>query len=234
MFKKISGTGSKGFIIGVAGKGATQFEVSWDYLKWGNGDKEDIFLFVPIHGITDRIELSLEIPYLFHNPKEENSESGVGDINIVGKFLISEEKDFYPVFALKGVIKTDSGNEKKGLGSGDWDYSLVAAISKGFGDLILHAMLGYTFVGDNGDKNIRNIYLYGIAADYGFTKKFHVVSEIAGNRHPDRREKKNPQSGLLGVTYAISEKLILDTGIRFGFNNSAPKWNIFTGISITF
>lgn len=219
---------------GVAGKGVTQLEVSLDYLKWSNGDGENVFLFVPIYGVTDIIELSLEIPYLFHNPKEENSERGIGDINIVGKILFLEERDLYPAFTMKGIVKTDSGDKKRGLGSGDWDYSLVAVTSKGFGNLTLHAMLGYTFVGDSGDENIRNIYLYGIAADYGLTKKFHIVSEIAGNRHPDRREERNPQSGLLGVTYAISEKVILDTGVRFGFNNSVPKWNIFTGISITF
>lgn len=219
---------------GVAGKGVIQFEGSWDYLSWDNDDKENVFLLVPIYGITERIELSLEIPYLLHNPQEEKSERGIGDINIVGKFLLFEEKDLYPAFTVKGVVKTDSGNEDKGLGAGDWDYSVAAVTSKTIGDFMFHAMLGYTFVGDNSDENISNIYLYGIAVDYSFTERLHLVSEIAGNRHPDRSEDRDPISGLLGITYAISEKIILDSGIRYGFNDSVPKWNFLMGVSITF
>lgn len=219
---------------GVAGKGVAQFEGSWDYLSWGNDDKENVLLFVPIYGITERIELSLEIPYLFHNYKEENVENGIGDITIVSKFLLFEEKKIFPAFAIKGGIKTNSGDEEKGLGSGDWDYSIVAAASKTLGDFMVHAMLGYTFVGDNGNDNIRNIYLYGIAVDYSLTKRFHICSEITGNRHPDREEDKHPISGLLGITYALTDKMILDTGMRYGFNDSAPKWNFLMGISVTF
>ncbi|MEW6003595.1 MAG: transporter [Nitrospirota bacterium] len=219
---------------GVAGKGVTQLEISWDYLKWKNSDRENILLLVPIYGITDRIELSAEVPYLFHNPEDEKSERGISDINIVSKFLILEEKDIRPAFTLKGVVKTKSGDEEKGLGSGDIDYSLVAVASKTIGDFELHGMIGYTFVGDNGEENIRNIYLYGVAADYGITEKFHVVAEIAGNRHPDRFSDKDPLSGLFGVTYEVSDKIILDGGVRYGFNDAVPKWSTTIGVSLTF
>lgn len=219
---------------GVAGKGVAQFEGSWDYLTWDNDNKENVLLFAPVYGITERIELSLEIPYLFHNYKEENDENGVGDINIVSKFLLFEEKESFPAFALKGIIKTNSGDEERGFGSGDWDYSIVAASSKTLGNLMVHAMLGYTFIGDNGDENTRNIYLYGIAFDYSFTRRFHICSEIAGNRNPDKEEDKHPISGLMGLTYALSDKVILDGGVRYGFNDSAPKRDLLMGISITF
>ncbi len=219
---------------GVAGKGVAQIEVSWDYFSWRGRDRENVLLFVPIYGITERIELSAEIPYLFHSPAEGDGINGVGDINLVAKFLILEEKDVRPAFALKGVVKTKSGDEKRGLGSGDIDYSIVAAASKSLGDLTLHSMLGYTFVGDNGDDNVRNTYLYGLAADYGLTGKFHIVGEIAGNRHPDRRVRNEMVSGLLGVTYKVSDKITLDGALRRGFSNSVPRWSTTLGMSITF
>ena len=219
---------------GVAGKGVAQIEVSWDYLKWKNKDKENVFLFVPIYGITENIELSVELPYLFHSPAEGDRVDGIGDINLVGKFLILEENDARPAVTLKGVVKTKSGSEARGLGSGDIDYSVVAAVSKGLGDLTLHAMLGYTFVGDNGDENVRNIYLYGLAADYGLTEKFHIVGEISGNRHPDRRVRTEMAVGLLGVTYKVSDKITLDGAVRRGLNDSVSRWSTTMGISITF
>lgn len=214
---------------GVAGKGVAQLEVSWDYMDWENGDTENVLLLVPIYGITERIELSAEMPYLFHE-----EEDGIGDINLVGKFLMISETDRLPAFALKGVIKPPTGDEDKGLGSGDWDYSIVLVASKGFSRFTFHSMLGYTFVGDNGDENIRDIHLYGFAVDYGLTEKFHIVSEISGNRHPDRTIDKDPLSCLIGFTYQISEKIVLDSGVRYGFNDAVPRWNYTLGVSITF
>lgn len=193
--------------------------MSWDYLKWRTGDRENVLLFVPIYGLTERIELSVEVPYLFHNPVEDDSVKGIGDISLVGKFLLLEEKDLRPAFALKGVVKTKSGDERQGLGSGDTDYSIVAVASKGLGAFTLHAMLGHNFVGNNGNENIRNIYLYGIAADYALTDKFHFVAEIVGNKNPDRRITENPASSLLGITYKVSDKVTLDGGVRYGFND---------------
>jgi len=95
-------------------------------------------------------------------------------------------------------------------------------------------MFGYTLVGADGDDNVRDIYLYGLAADYSVTEKFHVVAEIAGNRHPDRAASEDPLSGLLGFTHQVAAKVILDGGVRYGFNNAAPKWNTTIGFSITF
>lgn len=218
---------------GVAGKGVAQLELSWDYLQW-NGDRENVLLFIPIYGITERIELSVEIPYLFHNHEGVERMDGIGDINLVGKFLLLEEKESRPTLALKGVVKTKSSDEKKGLGSGDIVYSFVGVVSKNFGTFTLHAMFGYTLVGPSGDDSIRDIYLYGLAADYGVTEKFHVVAEIAGNRHPDRTASEDPLSGLLGFTHQVADKVILDGGVRYGFNDAAPKWNTTFGVSITF
>ncbi len=117
---------------GVAGKGVAQLEVSWDSLEWEDGKKENNLLFVPIYGITERIELSVEIQYMFHDPKGEDvlDQDGIGDINIVGKFLLIEEGERNPAFTIKAVLKTQTGDAGKGLGSGDKDYSIVAAVSK--------------------------------------------------------------------------------------------------------
>lgn len=218
---------------GVAGKGVLQLETSWDYLEWQDNDIENVLLFVPIYGITDRIELSTEIPYPFHSPEEGDNEDGIGDINIVGKFLLINETEKLPAFTFKGVVKTDSGDEDRGLGSGDIDYGVVLVTSKAFRRLSLHGMLGYTFVGDNGDTDIRDVHLYGIAIDYALTERFHIVTEVSGNRHPDRNIDKDPLSGLLGITYKVSEKIILDGGVRTGFNDSTPEWNYLVGASIT-
>lgn len=219
---------------GVAGKGVPQIEASWDYMEWGNGDVEHALLFVPIYGVTKRLELSLELPWFFHEPMSGTIHVGVGDINLVGKFLILEESKNYPALALKSVVKTASGDVSRGLGSGDTDYSAVVAASKSLGPVMLHSMFGYTFVGSNGDPNIRNIYLYGLAADCRIIKRLHFVSELSGNRHSDRLEGGNPLIGLVGFLYQVSDQMTVDAAARFGSRQAVPDWNTTLGLSYSF
>lgn len=219
---------------GVAGKGVAQIETSWDYLQWDNGDEENVLLVVPIYGATERTELSLEIPYMFHAPRGGKGHDGAGDINIVGKVNIVPEGKTYPAFTGKGMVKAPTGDAAKNLGTGDTDYGLFAAATKSVGDITCHAMAGYTFVGSNGDKNIRDIYVYGIGADYGLTEAFHIIAEMAGSRHPDRRSRYDPLAVLVGAAFTLSGKMTMDGAFRQGLTPAMPKWSTTMGVSLTF
>lgn len=216
---------------GVAGKGVAQTEVSWDYLKWDNDELKDenVFLLVPIYGLTEDIELSAEIQYLYHNPDEGSSEDGVGDVNIVAKYLLLPESGGHPALAVKGVVKLDNGDEDKGLGSGEKDYSVYAVASQTVGELTGHLHIGYIWVGGDKDETI-----YGVALDHAMSEQFHVVAEITGSRHPDRKEKENPLTALAGLTYKISDSLTLDAAYRWGLNDASPDWSTTVGASITY
>lgn len=218
---------------GVAGAGVAQLEMSWDYLDW-DGGRENMPLLVPVYGVTRRLELSAEIPYMLHEHEGGERMSGIGDINLVGKFLVLEEKTGRPSLVLKSAVKTKSGDEVKGLGSGDMDYNITAAASKALGAVTLHGMFGYTFVGDNGDDSVSNISLYGLAADYSVTAKFHLAAEISGSKHPEKALLEDPLFALLGLARQISDDLILDAGLRYSFNKAMPKWSTTIGASITF
>lgn len=219
---------------GVAGKGVAQTEVSWDYLKWKNDDKEQVLMLVPIYGLTEDLELSVEIPYLIHNPDAGGAEEGVGDVNLVAKCSVVQESISMPAFTVKGVVKMDNGDYDKGLGSGDKDYSLVAVASKTSGPAIFHGMFGYAWIGDNKDSSLRDITLYGLAADYTLTEPLHILAEVNGNRHPDRNETDHPLVALVGATYKVSDNLTFDAAYRKGLNDSIPDWSITMGASITY
>jgi len=219
---------------GVAGEGVAQVEVSLDRLEWDNDDDDFVFTVVPIYGVTERLEVSAELPYLWHKPEVGDSESGAGDVNLVGKYLLSEEDGVHPALAAKAVIKTSSGDYKKGLGTGDEDLSLVLAATKTVEKWRLHGQLGYTFVGDDKDSNLRDVILYGVAADYEVQKDLYLAVEVAGNRHSDRTENTDPLNLLLGVIINASDKVAVDVSFKEGLNNESPDWGFGVGASITF
>ncbi len=142
---------------GVAGYGTFQLEHSWDHIQWRNGEREDIILLVPIYGFTNSFEMSAEIPYLFHNPEEGGSENGIGDINIVGKYLVLNQSGWIPSFTFKGVVKIDSGDEERGLGSGYREYSIFAVATGHFEKLSIHTMGGLTINERKENDNIRDV-----------------------------------------------------------------------------
>lgn len=219
---------------GVAGKGVAQTEISWDHLKWKNNDTEQVWMLVPIYGVTANLELSVEIPYLIHRPDAGKSEEGIGDVNIVAKYLLVPGGDENPAFTVKGVVKMDNGDYDKGLGSGDKDYSVIAVASETVGQLTGHGQYGYTWIGNKKDENLRNITLYGVALDYAASEPFHLLAEVNGNRHPDRTAEEDPRNALIGATYKISDKLTLDAAYKWGLNDESPDWGTTVGMSITY
>jgi Putative MetA-pathway of phenol degradation len=221
---------------GVAGKGIVQTEISYDFFKWKNGDNDQIFLLVsPIYGPTERIELSVETPFVIHKSKGAMSE-GVGDINLVGKYVLSwnnyDTND--ALLTLKSVVKLNSGDVDKGLGRGDVEYSLVPVVSRTFGDfLTVHSQFGYTFVTQRKNPDLRHFYLYGLALDFTLAQPFHFVTEFAGNENPDRTFGQQ-NLALAGFTYEVNKHIILDTTVKKGIGSASPEWGWGIGAAIEF
>src|SRR3972149_4987239 len=80
---------------GVAGNGTLQLELSFDYAKTGS-DKSYSFLTVPIYGVSERLEVSLEFPYTWILPEEEKNVDGLEDISFIVKGLLIEESQDVP------------------------------------------------------------------------------------------------------------------------------------------
>lgn len=219
---------------GVAGKGVAQLELSWDYVRWDGNDRDYVLTAVPVYGITERAELSAEIPYVMHRSGIQPLVEGGGDVNMVMKYLVMPENGEHPAFTVKGVVKLDSGDHTQGLGSGDRDYSVFAVSTKTLGVVSIHGHLGYTWIGKSNDPNLRNIYLYGLALDYGITDALHIVGELDGNRYPYLQAIQDPRIALLGMTLKFSDRFTVDVGIRKGLTATAPEWSTTAGVSMTY
>jgi outer membrane putative beta-barrel porin/alpha-amylase len=217
----------------VAGKGEGELELGFDHLHWRGGDMENALLLVPIYGVTENAQLAVETPFRFLDPADGASVGGVGDVAIVGKVRLIGETPRLPAFALRGTLKTASGSERHELGTGTWDLGFAVVATKTLAPVTLHAMLGYTIVLTHSDR-FQDVHVFGLAIDWKVVDRWHLVGEIAGNGHPERRAGPDPASGLIGVIHDVTEKIAIDFGLRTGFNDSLPRWTISTGVSFCF
>ena len=222
---------------GVAGKGVAQLEVSVEYAKQPNGDKEYVSYFIPVYGLTERLEFSAEFPHKLTNFKEGGGEEGLEDVSLVLKTLIVEERDNMPAFLIKTAVKLDNGDEDKGLGSGDKDLGLVAVATKNIGPSTLHVNIGYAFAGNDFDPALKDYVIYGMAGEYPLTEKLKLMIELYGesNSHFDVDAfKHHDLQALLGSTYQLTERMVFDAAIKVGLTDDSPDYGLAVGMSIDF
>lgn len=222
----------------VAGKGVIEAELGFEYARQNNRDNNYALLLVPIYGLTECMQLSIESPFDIKDPKGDPTEAGLGDIILSLKTLLSPEKEIIPALALKMDLKFATGNEAKGLGSGDEDLRLILAATKTIGLLTLHGNIGYTFVGTKADNSLNNSLLYGVALEYPLTQKLTIVSEVygEGNHQLDVEAfEEHTVNPLIGLTYQMHEKIILDAALKTGVcHEEKSEYGITGGMSISF
>ena len=222
----------------VAGKGSFQIEIGSDFVNMGNRENEYTFLFVPIYGITERLEISAELPYSLINHNVDNQRNGFSDINFVLKDLIIPEGDFTPAFLLKTQIKLANGDVRKGFGNGDIDVSLIFVLTKELRKFTFHLNPGYTFVGKKVDNSLNDYILYDAACEYALNKKLKITGEVhvESDTHYDKGIFKhynlNPLAGLI---YQLNGKTIFDIGFKTGISHGKIlNHGLTLGMSISF
>lgn len=88
---------------------------------------------------------------------EKESETGIGDTTVGLTFFALNEAPGMPEIDLLASVKIPTADEDKGLGTGEFDYSVGLTLSKGLRDWSCYGTLEYNFLGDpGGDYDIDN------------------------------------------------------------------------------
>jgi hypothetical protein len=162
------------------------------------------------YGITDRLTISAELPYVHRDDLREGehshvsgqainevvqlgSVSGIGDFSIIAKYKLVDGGN--TKLALIGGVKTPTGsthkhsNEGERLetehqpGSGSWDPLLGAAFGTEFGPISLTASAFYQFSGKGAqDTRLGDRAVGGVALSHRFGPPEHHHEEAEHQR----------------------------------------------------
>jgi len=211
-------------------KGAFSVSAGGVFTKSRGGDKEtDINVDIG-YGITEKLEITAGFPFVFSDPKTGGWEKGVGDISLRPELRILKEKKF-PALSVASTVKFDSGNKKKGLGSGETDYSLSLQTTKEFEPLTFHFNLGHIFIGEAKGENLDNVIFYNFASEYALTEQFVLVGEIIGETNSDPMATDDPLEMLIGATYDTPSKVTFYSGLGGGLSDASPDIRILLGVT---
>ncbi|RMH74898.1 MAG: hypothetical protein D6681_22660 [Calditrichaeota bacterium] len=211
----------------VAGKGVVQIEFSWDVFHYPHALTDHTPLLVPIYGLTSRLDVMLDIPYTFRQTPEGNRLHGWNDVVVSAKYLIVSGSRRLPALATLVSLKTRTGDERQGLGSGALDGAVILAATYTHRRWTGHGMLGWILVGNDADQ-----VSLGAAGEYRISPTLSAVAELTADQSPGQL-RQGVFSAMFGLYYTLSPRAVLDLGIRRGIDNHRPIWHLTVGTSLT-
>jgi hypothetical protein len=227
---------------GTQGKGKFQLELNGQY-DWDKDDTEDVSIrgtggqaaATLSYGIVENVDLVLSLPYLWGKAEINEitvyDEKGFGDAVLETKWRLFEKNGLS--LALKPGIIIPTGNDEKGLGTGQMGGHLFLIASQELGSWAFHGNLGYIRNENKVDER-KDIWHASFAATWEVIKNFKLVADIGIERNPDEDASNDPAFLIGGIIYSIKENFDVDLGVKGGLSKSETDLSLMAGVTFRF
>lgn len=180
-----SAIGACNVAVGAESEGTITLTTGLDYSSGDYGDdvKTEITSIPVIAKYeTGRLALKLTVPYIrITGPgnvvpsigqvgeaqnRRRTTESGIGDTTASATYNLFQGGNGKPVVDITGKIKFATGDEDKGLGTGENDYATQVDVYQGFGKFTALATLGYRVYGNPSFVDLDNVFYGSVGGAY--------------------------------------------------------------------
>jgi len=204
---------------GTQGKGRFQLELVAELgHEEERGLHEDAFdrAAVLSYGLRDDLDVLLTVPHT-RNVVQENglrtTDRGLGDVGLDAKWRFFEKGNVS--VAVKPGVTFATGDEDKGLGAGEFNYSLFLVTSFDNNPWGYHIHIGYLRNRNVHDE--RNVLHHtSLALTYAVKEDWLLVADLGTLTAPERGVDDNSSFLILGGIYSVSEDFDVDFGVKRG------------------
>jgi Putative MetA-pathway of phenol degradation len=181
-------------------------------------------------GLTHNLDFHWASATFLHVMDGVGDRIGFGDTWLGLRYRFLRQTKHWPSLGLAYQVKVPSASVVLGLGSGQVDHSPSFLVSKDVHpfhiDFNVLPLLAGRPTGSGFDHNVG----FALSASAPLTRRFGVVGE--GYGYTDLNQS-NPAfaSTMMGFTYQVGSRLILDTGLDVGVTSGAPRKRVFVGIT---
>lgn len=215
--------------------------------KYGGSERTDIsYVPLTIHGEIDLWTVKLTVPYIrvsgpggfIDGPSgpiatQGGVSEGVGDIIASGAYTLWPLTDWLPFIDLIGRIKFPTADENKGLGTGEFDYSIETELARTFGRFTPLGALGYRFTGSPPGTTLNDVLLASVGGVYQLNDPFSVGLFFdyrqASSASSDERRELVPFGA-----WKISPHWTTSLYAVIGFSDASPDGGVGVQLSYTF
>jgi hypothetical protein len=135
------------------------------------------------YGLTDRIQLTFEIPWLVLSQEGERTKGGLGNSSVGVKWRFLDEKTqglSVSVFPQIEFNNPGSSSADRGLVNQGTAFLLPLEFGKRWGRFAVSAEFGYAV-----KEYLTDEWSYGLAAGYAVTDRLELLAEIHGTTQKD-------------------------------------------------
>lgn len=224
---------------GTQGKNKVQLELVGEYTRAEDGGvvtKMSIGPTMPVLsiGLWDNMDLVSGVSYQHTTVDDSGSRAtraGATDFSVDFKWRFYERDGLG--LALKPGFTLPSGDDAKGLGAGRSTQHLLAIASKEAGPWSFHANVGWTRNANRaGDRE--GLWHASAAASRSVLKNLKAAVDAGVDTDPDPSSRRPPVYALVGLVYAVSDRLDLDAGAKRSFNVSGTSYSVLAGMTVRF
>jgi hypothetical protein len=174
------------------------------------------------------LELSAELPV---GIRERSS--GVGDILMAAKYSLAGQSGTRPAIAAKAYIKTASGDDQEGFGSGAPDLGFAGVASGVYGRFQLHAVTGIVFTGETRDGDAGSNLQIGLGSQCALDGRWQAAAEITSTAEFGNGDPAVTNTLMGGLIREVSPRLTVDIGYRMDLNGTEPSRSMTFGLSLS-
>jgi len=158
---------------------------------------------------------------------DHNQYTGMGDATLLLKHYLGGDAGHGGAWGLEAGFKSPTAPEN--LGSGKTDYLLTLIYSvDGLGNR-LDINVGATELGAVEEDQGRIQYGWAASLSRPLNDSWGVFGELSGTQ---RKGSEPTQQYMLGGTYNVSRRVVLDFGLARGLTVATPDWSAFFGVSL--
>lgn len=230
------------------GKFHIEFFNEHDWLQRSSlpGQRQNVSNFTLNYGLTDRVELGVNVPFIkIFNARESRlgSPSGIGDMQFGVKVKLREEREesSLPAITVVFYAEAPTGSIRKQLGSGLTDYWLYGVVQKSITKRTVGRLNGGVLFAGNSSTG-----LIGIEAVRGqvftgngslvrdFTDKLKLGVEVFGGVSSDFKLSRGQLEAQIGGSYSFRDDFAFTFGVLGGSFAASPRMGVHVGFAYDF
>lgn len=222
--------------VPTADKGRFEWYAGARYQESESGKPARLLPFTElVYGISDRQELTFETAGL-----SKDGHYGLSDSVLGTKYIFLKETARRPGIGGSFELKLPTGDESRGLGSGEFDYDLRLRAQKTWGWFTAIGNAGYTFVTDpefgGVTTSTENVWLLTFGQEYQVAKRTKLLSELyfVSREEPSG---SNRLAANIGFKHKLLDNLTIHAAIGKSVresNRGGPDLRVYAGLKWEF
>jgi len=179
------------------------------------------------YGLTDRLELDAEVPYVWLNPFDDPAANGIGDVEIALRYGLVDYRSQAFALTVGLAVTMPTGDRMKDLGEGRLGVEPFFTASQWIGPVNVQLNAGWRRAVTNAGDEPKNEYEYNVALLYPIRQFFVVLEGNGETTSENTKYYVTPE-----LIWKPSKQLELFVASPIAVTHAAGDYGVVVGMTI--